>query len=88
MERWLSLTVSESRPPKTGASGPLVLISIPKKIVRQAVRRNRIKRVLKEALRQEPALTEVKTHIFKVFRAPEKVDLHIARQAVHGLLFR
>lgn len=79
MERWLSLTVS--------AGKPQVLISIPKKVVRLAVRRNRIRRVLREALRQEP-FTPSKTHIFKVFRSPEEVDLHIARKAVHELLHK
>ena len=77
MEPWLSLTVL--------AGKSRFLISIPKKVVRQAHRRNRIKRVLREALRQEPPLT-AQTHVFKVFRSPKSMDLYIARQAVHELL--
>jgi ribonuclease P protein component len=81
MERWLSLTLSE-RPAR-----PLFLISIPKKIVRKAVRRNRIRRVLREALRQEPVSSPgAKTHVFKVLRSPENVSLHVAKQAIHELL--
>ena len=86
MEQWLSLTVSEFHSPKFGVPGPLVFISIPKKIVKQAVQRNRIKRVLREALRREKPLTEAKKHVFKVLRSPENVDLNVARQAVHELL--
>jgi ribonuclease P protein component len=62
------------------------LISIPKKVVKQAVRRNRIKRVLREALKEERILERDKTHVFKVLRSPEGVNLQMAKQAVRELL--
>ena len=84
MERWLSLTVFEGRTSKKDAPRSPYFISVPKKIVRQAVRRNRIKRVLREALRGEHFLSG-KMHVFRVSRAPEIVNLKIAKQAVHEL---
>ena len=84
MERWLSLRVSEEKPPESKARKPLFLISIPKKIVRLAVRRNRIRRVLREALRDR-LLVEEKVYLFKVLRSPENVDLESARQAIHEI---
>ena len=88
MERWLSLRVSEEKDPESKAGKPLFLISIPKKIVRLAVRRNRIKRVLREALRNRPLAGENKVYLFKVMRSPERVDLESARLAVHELFDR
>ena len=90
MERWLSLSVSEGKYPNTiGARRPF-FISVPKKVVNKAVHRNRIKRVLREALRHEALLQALlppgKVHIFRVMRAPEGVDLKMAKQAVHELL--
>ena len=84
MERWLSLTVSPALVSKKARSG--YFISIPKKIVRQAVRRNRIRRVLREALRACEGLEAGKTHFFKVTRAPEGVGLAMAKKALHELL--
>ena len=86
MERWLSLTVFERNNSKADVRKPPYFISIPKKIVKQAVRRNRLKRVLREALRNAPFLTARKLHRFKVLRAPERVDLRMAREAVGELL--
>ena len=85
MERWLSLTVSEGKSPKATPRQRLFHISVPKKIVRQAVRRNRIKRVLREALRLE-TLSNGKVHLFRVLRMPQSVDLKDAKKAVHELL--
>ena len=85
MERWLSLRVSEGNNPESKARKSLFLISIPKKVVRLAVRRNRIKRVLREALRNKSFFEENKTYLFKVTRSPEKVDLESARLALHEI---
>ena len=85
MERWLSLTVSPNVPHTKPRKAPY-FISIPKKIVRQAVRRNRIKRVLKEALRARGALPGGRVHFFKVTQAPEGVDLGMAKRALNELL--
>ena len=86
MERWLSLTVSEGKNPDMSATRGLFFISVPKKVVNKAVRRNRIKRVLREALRHEVQLPAGKVHVFRVMRAPEGVDLKMAKQVVHELL--
>ena len=84
MERWLSLTVSPASAGKKARSG--YFISIPKKIVRLAVRRNRIRRVLREALRAHGGLEAGKIHLFKVTCAPEDVGLAMAKKALHELL--
>lgn len=86
MERWLSLTVSDPNSIRKNARKPLYFISIPKKVVKQAVRRNRIRRVLREALKNRPAMTASKLHRFKVLRVPEKIDLNLANKAVEELL--
>ena len=85
MERWLSLRVSEEKTLENKARKPLFLISIPKKVVRLAVRRNRIRRVLREALRNKPFFEGNKTYVFKVLRSPEQVDLESTRLIVHEL---
>ena len=78
------MRVSEEKTPDGKARKPLFLISIPKKIVRLAVRRNRIRRVLREALRGR-AVAENKVYLLKVLRSPEKVNLESARLAVHEI---
>ncbi len=87
MERWLSLTVSEEKDTRGKAEKPFFLISIPKKIVNQAVRRNRIKRVLRETLRNRPFF-EKKVYVFKVLRSPEELSLKSATLVVDELFSR
>jgi ribonuclease P protein component len=84
MERWLSLTVSAGLPAKNSSPAPY-FISIPKKLVRQAVRRNRIRRVLREALKGR-VLAGGKRHLFKVVRPPKDVGLAMAERAIDELL--
>ncbi len=79
MERWLSLTVSKLVSSKT------VHISVPKRIVKQAVVRNRIRRVLREALRLEPYFREEKVYTLKVLRLPKSVSLDTAKKALEPL---
>ena len=86
MDQWLSLTVSERKNPKSGDPKGIFFISVPKRIVGKAVRRNRIKRVLREALRQEIFSSMGQVRVFRVVRSPEVVDLKMAKQAVHELL--
>ena len=85
MERWLSLKVAPAAPDKKPLKAAF-FISIPKKVVRQAVRRNRIKRVLKEALRAHPPLAGGRVHYFKVMRAPKDVGLAMVKRALNELL--
>ena len=85
MRQWLSLTVSEVKNPKKNKTPRAFFISVPKKVVAKAVRRNRLKRVLREALRRA-VLPGGKVHIFKVMRVPETVNLKTAQEALHELL--
>ena len=86
MERWLALTVSGTTVPAKHVKRPPYFISIPKKIVKQAVRRNRLRRVLREALRGRSILDGNKRLVFRVLRAPEDVGLGMAKEAVQELL--
>ena len=79
MERWLSLTVSKL------VSSKAVHISVPKRIVKQAVARNRIRRVLREALKTNPCFREEKVYTLKVLRLPKTVDLYAAKKALECL---
>lgn len=88
MELWLSLTVSEEKFPKNRARKSPFLISIPKKIVHQAVRRNRIKRVLREALKNKLFFEQNKIYVFKVLRSPIKVNLQSAKIVIDELFSR
>ena len=81
MERWLSLTVLEPTPFKT----PRVHISVPKRTVKLAVTRNRLKRVLREAVRQDPFFGTDRVYRLKVNELPEKVDLEAARKVLEVL---
>ncbi len=65
MERWLSLEVSESQGLEKG-SGPSFLIVIPKKVIRLATERNRIRRLIKESVRHDKFFQEEKVYKFKV----------------------
>lgn len=85
MDGWLSLTILKEDKPSARPK-PLFLISVPKKIVKQAVRRNRIKRVLREALRGAAFLSEKKTFRFKVAKAPQSVSLAMAQSAIKELI--
>jgi ribonuclease P protein component len=79
MERWLSLTVLKLVSSKT------IHISIPKRIVKRAVARNRVRRVLREALRQDPFFQGEKVYILKVLHLPESVDLETAKKSIEAL---
>lgn len=85
---WLSLRVLQKgtfikRPGKT----PL-LFSIPKKVVPLAVKRNRLKRLIREAVRQEAFFkgSEDRVYWFRVFKAPQVLDLNGVKQTIKGLL--
>ena len=80
MDRWLYLTVSESP-----SSKPRVHISVPKRIVRLAVARNRIKRVLREAVKLDAFFNQNQVCFVRVQRLPLKVNLETARKALQML---
>jgi hypothetical protein len=81
MERWLSLTVLDPSPsPKAR-----VHISIPKRAVKLAVRRNRLKRVLREAVRQDPFFGKKGVYRLKVNGWPALANVRAARAALEAL---
>jgi ribonuclease P protein component len=66
-----------------------VLISIPKKIVPLAVRRNRIKRLIREVTRKNSAFSGPKLYSFRVHSEPGgQVGLQDVRQAIEQCLSR
>ena len=75
--RWLKVTEVPARPvSKSRKAQKPFLIIVPKKIVRLAVERNRLKRLVREAFRlKPPVVSEGKTYLVKVFRRPEKPGL-------------
>ena len=67
---WLSLKVSIKE-----KSVPVLLISVPKKIVSLATRRNRLKRLIREVFRQEAFFDQDKVYQFRVIRNPGDLGL-------------
>jgi ribonuclease P protein component len=63
-------------------------ISVPKKIVRLAVRRNRVKRLIREATRKDGAFAGPKLYSFRVHSLPERLTLPEVRAAVEKCLTR
>ncbi|MGH7197282.1 MAG: ribonuclease P protein component [Candidatus Omnitrophota bacterium] len=67
----------------------MVLISIPKKTVPLAVRRNRLKRLIREATRKHAAFSGVRIYSFRVLSAPEKgLGLGDVQNAIEKCLAR
>lgn len=92
---WLSLKVIDRRtPPPGGSSRPLspryrLLISVPKRSVRLATQRNRIKRLIRESIRLDGSFADAdKTYLLKVLRDPGSIGLDEARRALRGLSVR
>lgn len=78
--RWLSVKMV----PAADARSSKAHISIPKKVVRLATRRNRLKRLLREALRESgrPAAHEAAVFYLRVHRSPAGPTLAEARAAL------
>ena len=75
-ESWLSCEVSEKDVRQPRSAKPLIFISIPKKVVPLATGRNRIKRLIREAMRENPYLNDPrKVYFFKVVKAPLRPSL-------------
>lgn len=92
---WLSLKIIDRRtPPPGGTARPLspryrLLISVPKKSVRLATQRNRIKRLIREAVRLDGLFGEAdRTYLLKVQRDPGGIGLDQTRQQLHALTAR
>ena len=68
---WLLFKVSEKDPRRTA-----LFISVPKKVVPLSTRRNRIRRLIREAVRQDPFFSTAGTfYEFKVTAAPSDPKL-------------
>ena len=85
MERWLSLKVQNAMPSKTRPVKGRVFISVPKRLVRSAVDRNRIRRVLREAIRLGRYFGKDQVVWLKVLKKPLKTGLHDADEALREL---
>ena len=83
---WLSLKVLENTSKKPPAK-PQIHISVPKKVVPLATRRNRIKRLIREVVRKEAFFGDGgKVYSFRVFRPPaESLDLWEVKKVVESL---
>lgn len=81
---WLSLKTVPK--PPAGASRSTTL-SVPKKIVRLATQRNRLKRLCREALRTgDFQLSEDKVYHFRVIRMPGAIGMRDAQSQIRSLL--
>jgi len=84
---WLSLRISERSTIKKGSQGPLIYISVPKKTVRLATRRNYIKRLIKEALRTGNFIKDNdRTYSFRVMSVPEGLDFETVKRSLDRIL--
>ena len=72
---WLSLKISQKTDPDKRPKA-LVFISVPKKIVALATRRNRLKRLIRETVRQDNFFKDPsKVFSFRVMRMPDMKTL-------------
>lgn len=88
-QEWLSLKILDGSGDsiKTAKRRQSVLISIPKKVVPLAVCRNRIKRLLREALR-DPSIPKANQNcfLFRVRSVPTSLNLWVVKEAVHRVI--
>ena len=85
-DRWLTLKIFPRQTSEKRSVKPSWLFSVPKKIIKQAVRRNRIKRLLREAIREDDYFSDMdKAYFFSVKKAPGRMMLVDVKHAVDGL---
>lgn len=79
---WLRLEISGiAGPPKTGAKN--LLFSIPKQAVKKAVFRNRLRRLIREAVRKDLFFSDKeKIYRFKVSAMPDGINLERTKQKI------
>jgi RNase P protein component len=85
MERWLSLTILESPSSVRSSQQARVHISVPKSTVKLAVTRNRLKRVLREAVRRDPFFGRKGVYCLRVHRMPRETGLAAAQKTLETL---
>lgn len=83
---WLNLRVSNQLKPGNHSRKVSLLISIPKKIIRLATRRNRLKRLVREVFRKEAAIDLGKIYQFRVVQDPKDPGFNETRETVRRLI--
>ena len=84
-ESWLSLKVAEKDRSEEHSGKATIFISVPKKIVPLAVKRNRIKRLIREVVRNHSFFKDKsKTYFFRVLGIPEKPNLSEVEREILG----
>ena len=69
-------------PPGREPAHARMAIAVPKKLLKSAVARNRIKRVVRETLRAHPSLKTAQAHFLVTFKAKNDCRLMEARRAL------
>ena len=85
MESWLSLTVSGKDHSGIASGKVTLLIAVPKKVVRLATQRNRIKRLIREAVRGDTFFKGEKIYTFKVRKFHKELDLALVLKEINAL---
>ena len=87
-ESWLSLKISQGPDSDPRFRKNRILISIPKKAVALSTRRNRLRRLIKEAVRHDVFFKDVtKNYFFRVTKLPDIKSLKLinVRELVSAL---
>ena len=87
MSHWLSLSVSEREPFEISPPKTKVFISVPKRVVKLATRRNRIKRLVREAVRKNSFFCDhQKVYLLRVLSFVPHLDLNQTDNAIRELI--
>ena len=86
LKGWLNIRVSNQSKPGNHSRKASFLISIPKKIVDLATRRNRLKRLVREAFRKEVTIDLDKIYQFRVVRDPKDPGFDETQDVVRRLI--
>ena len=78
---WISLQVADLKDNQSRA----VHILVPKKIVRLAVARNRLKRLIREAVRADDFFQAPKIFFVRIIKKPETLNLSLVKQMLNNL---
>jgi len=85
MESWLSLAVSGKDNSVKAFDKALFFIAVPKKVVSRATARNRVKRLIREAVRGDVFFEANKIYAFKVRSVPKNLDLRAVQKTIDRL---
>jgi ribonuclease P protein component len=83
---WLFLKIQKKPTAGINFQKASLFVSIPKKIVRRATQRNRIKRLIREAFRQEDRLDPEKAYFFRVMQPPGELSLKEVKVSMNQLI--